>query len=137
MGGFGGVADRLNAYNVYLKDPSKIHSDVARFRNRSMPSNVRAAAWEYLVKKPRVTLTVLGREEAKAGRPDSPGSRQAAHPRAGLRFQGTDARELRTLRCGASLWVIPRRDLPIIAATAVVKAGASAHGPEAWAGSRP
>ena len=31
IGGFGGVADRLNAYNVYRGDPSLITADVQRF----------------------------------------------------------------------------------------------------------
>ena len=32
IGGFGGVADRLNAYNVFRGDPSLITTDVQRFR---------------------------------------------------------------------------------------------------------
>ncbi|HEX8202145.1 MAG TPA: pitrilysin family protein, partial [Isosphaeraceae bacterium] len=32
VGGFGGVADRLNAYNTYLGDPGRITSDVARYQ---------------------------------------------------------------------------------------------------------
>ena len=33
MGGFGGVADRLNAYNVFRGDPSLITTDVERFQS--------------------------------------------------------------------------------------------------------
>src|SRR5262249_55922152 len=32
MGGFGGIADRLNAYNVYRGDPTLVATDVRRFR---------------------------------------------------------------------------------------------------------
>ena len=35
MGGFGGVADRLNAYNVFRGDPSLITTDVQRFQSVS------------------------------------------------------------------------------------------------------
>ena len=31
-GGFGGVADRLNAYNIFLGDPGRILSDLDRYR---------------------------------------------------------------------------------------------------------
>ncbi len=34
IGGFGGVADRLNAYNTYLGDPSRITSDFQRYQAR-------------------------------------------------------------------------------------------------------
>ena len=33
IGGFGGVADRLNAYNVFRGDPSLITADVRRFQS--------------------------------------------------------------------------------------------------------
>ena len=32
VGGFGGVADRLNAYNIYLGDPGRITSDLDRYQ---------------------------------------------------------------------------------------------------------
>ena len=34
VGGFGGVADRLNAYNTYLGDPGRITSDFERYQRR-------------------------------------------------------------------------------------------------------
>ena len=33
VGGFGGVADRLNAYNVYLGDPGRITTDLRRYQD--------------------------------------------------------------------------------------------------------
>ena len=36
IGGFGGVADRLNAYNIFRGDPSLITADLARFQGVSV-----------------------------------------------------------------------------------------------------
>src|SRR5207245_813524 len=43
LGGFGGVADRLNSYNHYLGTPDFLAADVARYENASIES-VRAFA---------------------------------------------------------------------------------------------
>ena len=127
VGGFGGVADRLNAYNTYLGDPSRITSDVRRYQDVT-PEAVRAAASAYLVGRPRATLTVSGRKAATVtAAPLDRSVRPASAPAVPFR---APVPEVRTLRGGAKLWVIPRRDLPIVAATSVVAAGASAHGPD-------
>ncbi len=128
VGGFGGVADRLNAYNIYLGDPSKITSDVERFRGVTAES-VRQAAQTYLVGQHRATLTVLGRASTAARAEGPPLDRTTPPPPAPATAFRAPLPEVRTLRCGAPLWVFPRRGLPIVAATAVVTAGASAHGP--------
>ena len=59
MGGFGGVADRLNAYNVFRGDPSLITTDLERFQ-RVTPEAIQAAARSYLDGKSRVALSVIG-----------------------------------------------------------------------------
>src|SRR6202044_2236134 len=61
VGGFGGVADRLNAYNTYLGDPGRITSDLERYQAVTSDS-VRQAARGYLDAQTRVCLTVLGRK---------------------------------------------------------------------------
>ncbi len=38
VGGFGGVADRLNAYNTYLGDPGRITGDIARYQDVTRPT---------------------------------------------------------------------------------------------------
>ena len=126
VGGFGGVADRLNAYNTYLGDPSRITADVRRYQEVTTEA-VRAAAAAYLVGHPRVTLTVSGRKAAPGVAPLDRSIRPAPSPAVIFR---APVPEVLTLRCGAKLWVIARRDLPIVAATSVVAAGASAHGPD-------
>jgi predicted Zn-dependent peptidase len=126
VGGFGGVADRLNAYNVYLSDPGRIVSDVARFQD-VRPDNLVRVARDYLAGRPRVTLEVRGRKPAAAvGALD-----RTVVPQAGqaVAFRAP-APHVITLRNGVPLWVLPRRDLPIVSATAVMMAGAGAHGPD-------
>ncbi len=125
VGGFGGVADRLNAYNVYLGDPGKFADDARRYQAVT-PDAVREAAGRYVSGRPSVGLTVRGRPKATISAPLDRSTRPAAA--AAVPFRAP-VPVVRRLRCGADLWVIPRRDLPIVAATAVVAAGASAHAP--------
>jgi predicted Zn-dependent peptidase len=124
IGGFGGVADRLNAYNIYLGDPGRITSDLERFQ-KVTAEDVAAVAERYLLAKPRVGLVVTGRRAA-VGAPLDRSEPPASAPALAFR---APVPEVRTLQCGSALWVLPKRDLPIVAATAVVAAGAAAHSP--------
>jgi zinc protease len=125
VGGFGGVADRLNAYNTYLGDPGRITSDLDRYQAVT-PDDVRRVARTYLVGKPRVSLTVLGRKPATVSPPLDRSVKP--HSARASRFEAPRP-EVLALKCGVPVWVIPRRDLPIVAATFVLDAGASTHGP--------
>ena len=119
IGGFGGVADRLNAYNTYLGDPGRITSDFRRYENAT-PDMVRDAARRYIHGRHRVMLAVVGRKAAPVPALDraiKPASAPAAVFHAPVP-------EIRTLRCGLPLWVLPSRDLPVVAATIVVPGGA-------------
>jgi len=58
VGGFGGKADQLNAYYTNTGDPDWFNEDLARYRSLS-PSDVSAAAAEFLPANRRVELTVL------------------------------------------------------------------------------
>lgn len=49
IGGFGGICDRLNAYNHYLQDPNKFQWDLERYLNAT-PESVRNAAKKFLEK---------------------------------------------------------------------------------------
>ena len=57
VGGFGGVADQLNAYFTYTGDPDWFNEDLARYRALS-PNDVSAAAVQFLPLGARVELTV-------------------------------------------------------------------------------
>jgi zinc protease len=125
VGGFGGVADRLNAYNTYLGDPGRVTSDLDRYQAVTTES-IRQAARDYLQEKARACLTILGRKPATVSPPldrsKPPGPSTARAFRA-------PRPEVFTLASGMPLWVIPRRDLPIVAGTFVLDAGASTHRP--------
>ena len=56
-GGFGGVADQLNAYYTYTGDPDWFNEDLARYRALSV-NDVSAAAAQFLPLGARVELTV-------------------------------------------------------------------------------
>ncbi len=126
IGGFGGVADRLNAYNTYLKQPESFGHDLERFQ-KATADDIRRVAQRHLAERSSVALTVLGRKPATVLPPlDRAVPPQAA---AAVPFRAPSP-EVIALVNGATLWVLPRRDLPIVAGTLVVPAGASAHGPE-------
>ena len=129
VGGFGGVADRFNAYNTYLGDPAAFTADFARFAGATS-EKLAAAARRYLAADPSVALTVLGRSTSGRKPDTAPVLDRSARPgpAPAIRFRAPRPEVIR-LRSGASLWAIPARDLPIVAASAVVPAGATAHPP--------
>ena len=57
LGGFGGVADRLNEYNHYLGNPDFIAQDLARYQNATIDS-IRSFAETQL--KPNANVVVYG-----------------------------------------------------------------------------
>jgi len=64
VGGFGGKSDQLNAYNVFLRDPSFFDRDLARYR-KATAADLRRAATAWLGANARVALSVVphGRPE--------------------------------------------------------------------------
>lgn len=123
IGGFGGVADRLNAYNIYLGDPGRITTDLARYQAVTSEA-IRKVAERYVADRPRVCLTVLGRKPSLVAQSLNRAVVPASAPAVAFRAPRPEERRL---RCGVPLWVLPGRDLPIVSATVAIAAGASAH----------
>ena len=123
VGGFGGVADRLNAYNTYLGDPSRITRDFERYRDVTSEA-IRDVAMRYVAGRPRVKLGVDGRKPSRVMEPLDRSSAPPTAPPAAFRAPTPIAP---TLRLGLPLWVLPRRDLPIVAGTIVLGGGAGAQ----------
>ena len=48
-GGVGGIADRINSYNHFLKNPDSLEKDVQRYR-KATPESIREFAAKYLTK---------------------------------------------------------------------------------------
>ncbi len=80
VGGFGGKADQLNAYNVFLGDPLAYKKDFARYL-KVTPHDVQRVARRYL-SKPRVVLTILPGSERTEPRyvKGSPPAREVPPP---------------------------------------------------------
>jgi zinc protease len=70
LGGFGGRADQLNAYNVYQRDPDGFDADLARYLEASVTS-VRQSVARWLGSRPPVALSVVPAGRAALALPDS------------------------------------------------------------------
>ena len=125
MGGFGGVADRLNAYNVFRGDPALITTDVGRFQAVT-PATIREVAARYLDRQ------AAGRLSVSAAR--KPTRHAPLDRRAGLaapepsRFASRAGSQ--RAPCGIPLWVFPRHDLPTVAGSIVITGGGGLQQPD-------
>ena len=151
LGGFGGVADRLNAYNHYLKTPDYLQQDVARYRAVT-PVTVRSFARTYLTPTSRVVVhavpgeppaaaqvpTPAGASEAAAAKPSTPGAGaqavngdepwRANEPKAAAaKPVQLPTPESATLANGLTLLLNERRGLPVVAASVVLRTGSDAN----------
>jgi zinc protease len=70
VGGFGGKSDQLNAYNVFMGDPSYFDRDLARYRAVT-PGSISQAVARYLDPHARVTLSVVPRGRGDLAAPRS------------------------------------------------------------------
>jgi zinc protease len=76
LGGFGGVADRMDYYNYYTGDPGYLSKDVARFQHVSVAS-VRKLAQTDLVDAKSVVVTTVPGEKVTHDVPRSPADTDA------------------------------------------------------------
>ncbi len=63
LGGFGGVADRMDYYNYYTGDPGYLSKDVARFQHVTIASVRKLAQSDLVDAKSVVVTTVPGKKE--------------------------------------------------------------------------
>ncbi len=144
LGGFGGVADRLNMYNHYLGTPDYLDKDIQRYRIVT-PQSIQAFAREYFDVNSRVVVhAVPGQPQVDAAQPQPAASAEA--PQGGAQSINADepwrfemprpgpARPLvlatptsATLSNGLTLILNERPGLPIVAASLVIKAGSDAN----------
>jgi zinc protease len=149
LGGFGGVADRLNQYNHYLGDPSFLAKDLERY-DKATPAAVQKVAQEKLTNNARVVVYgVPGKKvvddvpkttEAEAS------AEAAATPASGNTAQQTDdswrkqvpqagaASKLALpvpksfkLANGLTVLLAEQHNLPVVAANLVVLSGSEAN----------
>jgi predicted Zn-dependent peptidase len=124
IGGFGGVADRFNAYNVFRGDPSLITRDALRFQSVTS-ADLKDSAARYLDATPQVSVSVVGQKKTKGQSLD----RTAAPASATASRYRPPTPEIITLSCGIRLWVFARADLPTVAGSIVIPGGAGFQQP--------
>ncbi|MSO82187.1 MAG: insulinase family protein [Acidobacteria bacterium] len=145
LGGFGGVADRLNMYNHYLGTPDFLEKDIQRYRSVT-PASVQAFTREHLATSARVVVhAVPGQPQAAAQTPtptptttkapDIEG--QAINADEAWRFEMPKPGPARpaqlatpasaTLPNGLTLILNERRGMPIVAASLVIRIGSDAN----------
>jgi zinc protease len=123
IGGFGGQADLLNTYNVFLGDPDKFAADVERHRSATTES-VRLATAKWLDTTNRVVI----RFHPESWQADT----QAQLDRSKQPELGADrpflAPEVKSakLENGMQLFVVERKDLPKVAVHLATHAGSMA-----------
>ena len=76
LGGFGGVADTLDAYNQYTGDPGYLPKDIARYQAASVQS-LRAAAAKYLNPNQSVVISCVPGNKVVDDVPRSPANTDA------------------------------------------------------------
>jgi len=122
IGGFGGKADQLNTYNVFLGDPDKFAADVERHRAVTA-EGVRLAAAKWLDTRNRVVVR-FHPETSKA----EPGLTvdRSKQPELGADrpFQAPEVKSAK-LENGMEILVVERKDLPKVAVRLVTRAGST------------
>ena len=70
LGGFGGKADQLNAYSVFLNDPAYFEKDLARYAGVTAV-DLHRAAQKYLRTDNRIVLSVVPKGKLSLALPHS------------------------------------------------------------------
>ena len=143
LGGFGGVADRLNSYNHYLGTPDYLVKDIERYRAVTAAS-LQSFAKEQLTTNSRVVMHVVPGEPEAVTQVPTPAASAAAqaggesiNPDEPWRTQVPRAGQTRPLQLatplsaklanGLTLILSERRGLPIVAANLVLRTGSDAN----------
>jgi zinc protease len=144
LGGFGGVADRLNEYNHYLGNPDYFSKDVARYQAATTAS-IRAFAENQL--KPAASAVIYGIPGKPDLGPDVPTPKnqtkgqatggesvnadapwRASPPSAGpAHALNLPVPEVFKLSNGLSIYYHYRPGLPVVAANLVINTGSGAN----------
>jgi zinc protease len=145
LGGFGGIADQLNRYNHYLKEPGYLAQDIGRYRAVSGAS-VLAFAKEQLVPTARgIVYAVPGTPAPLSQLPSSTAAAGGAKDAGGQSINADEpwrnqqpkpgpARPLQlatpataTLANGLTLILSEKHEVPIVSANLVVRGGSDSN----------
>lgn len=127
IGGFGGLANKLNTYNTHLGDPNMLVYDLDRYRNLTV-KRVNAFAREYLDLNRRAILHVVPygdpvASEVSVDRTIAPGPGRSSDFR-------PPVIERATLENGMKIWLVEKHDLPLVQVNLVLKSGWAADPPD-------
>jgi zinc protease len=151
LGGFGGVADRLNQYNHFLGDPGYLPKDLERY-NRATIADLKRIANEKLMPNARVVVygvpgnkvvndppQTKGEEEQQAkeggsgtvagSMPDEPWRAKAPQAAAASKLSLPVPTSFK-LANGLTVYVMQQNNLPIVAAHLIVLSGSDANPPD-------
>ena len=123
IGGFGGKADLLNQYNVFLGDPGKLDEDLSRYRALTT-EQVRAAVQRWLDTPNR--LATRFRPETSTRPEQSTLDRSVQPPAEGDRPFAAPVVQTAKLANGLEVFVVERKELPKTTVTLATRAGAVA-----------
>ena len=147
LGGFGGVADRLNMYNHFLGDPGFLARDLQRYHNATEPA-LQKLAQNLLDRQARVVIhgvpgpkhvEDVPRETDKAETPglDTPSASDSKESWRNQVPREGPVSELRLpvpitfkLANGLTVYLIERHNLPIVAANIIVLRGSDTNPPD-------
>lgn len=144
LGGFGGVADRLNQYNHFLGDPGYLARDLERYR-KVTPASLQSCARAGLARDARVVIYGVPGEKVIHEAP-CPAAGAASVPPADAKTSEEDWRSrvpgpgrpspLKLpvptrfqLRNGLTVYLLEQHGLPIVSANLVVLSGSDRNPP--------
>ncbi len=123
VGGFGGIADRLNSYNRYLGDPGMFEWDMQRY-SKARVKDVLEYARRHLSPDKRATLRIVPRGELEVVASDL---ERSVMPEGGAEPSFTPPSIQRdALANGLQLLVVEDHSLPLVQTRLVIKSGFAA-----------
>ncbi len=147
LGGFGGVADRLNMYNHYLHDPGYLTQEIERYRAVT-PDAVRRFAREHLATVKRIVVDAVPGDPDLGATVPTPAAQKSA-PGEGAEAVNADEAfradmpkpaaekplqlpvpQTFTLANGLTVIYLERPGLPLVAANLVIRTGSDANPPD-------
>lgn len=141
LGGFGGVADRLNQYNHFLNDPGYLAKDLARYDNAT-PASIQRIARDELTRTSRVVVYgVPGKkvvddvpkttEEEASAETSAPNPsqdwRKTQPAAAGALRLNLPVPKMFKLANGLTVMLVEKHNLPLLAANLVILSGSEAN----------
>jgi len=123
IGGFGGKADRLNRYNVYTGDPGYLEQDLGRYYEASAKT-VNEYARRYIGLDNRAVLHIVP-QGALAAAGEAPEMDGVPGSVGEIVFQ-PPAIQRATLSNGLPLYLVEKRDLPLVEVHVKIMSGWSA-----------